>query len=94
METPVLRRQVNDVVCRSTPWAFADFNYCLKCLGFLAGYPQELSSYALRRGAANAVDCTVIPGELLLQCESPRVVPRFATVRYGSRTVAGWVFTP
>ena len=41
-----------------------DFNHCLQRFGFLAGYPQKLTSYALRRGAANAVDCTVIPGEV------------------------------
>ena len=64
MDTPVFRRQVNGVICDSTPWAYSDFNHCLKRLGFLAGYPQKLTSYALRRGAANPVDCTVIPGEV------------------------------
>ena len=64
MDTPVFRRQVNGVICDSTPWAYSDFNHCLKRFGILAGYPQEPSSYALRRGAANAVDCTVIPGEV------------------------------
>ena len=63
VEILVFRRQVNGVICDSTPWAFTDFNYCLRRLGVLAGYPQELSSHALRRGAANAVDCTVISGE-------------------------------
>ena len=64
METPIFRRKVNGVICDSTPWAFTDFNYCLRRLGVLAGYPQELSSHALRRGAANAVDCTVISREV------------------------------
>ena len=59
METPIFRRQVNGVICNSTPWAYTDFNYCLKRLGFLAGYSQDLGSYSLRRGAANAIDCTV-----------------------------------
>ena len=64
METPILRRQVNSVICDSTPWAFADFSYCPKRPGFLVGYPQEPSSYALHRGAANTIDCTAIPGEV------------------------------
>ena len=63
MKTPVFCLQVNDI-CNSTLWAFADFNYFLKRLGFLAGYTQELSGYALCRGAANAVDCTVILGKV------------------------------
>ena len=64
MEIPVFRHQVNGAIYYSMPQAYSDFNHCLKRLGFLAGYPQELSSYALRRGAADAVDCTVIPGEV------------------------------
>ena len=64
METPIFRRQVNGGICNSTPWAFSDFNYSIKRLSFLSGYPQELSSYILRRGAANAVDCKFIPGEV------------------------------
>ena len=59
METPIFRRQVNGVICNSTPWAYTDFNYCLKRLGFLAGYSQDLDNYSLRRGAANAIDYTV-----------------------------------
>ena len=49
VETLVFRRQVNGVICNSTPWACTDFNHCLKHPGFLSGHPQELSSYALRR---------------------------------------------
>ena len=64
MEPPVFCRQVNGVICDSTAWAYTDFNYGLKRLGFRAGYPQELTSYILRRGAANAVDCKAIPGEV------------------------------
>ena len=59
METPIFRRRVNGVICNSTPWAYTDFNHCLKHPGVLVGYSQVLCSYALRRGAANAVDCTV-----------------------------------
>ena len=66
METPAFRRQVNGVICDSTPWAYKDFNYGLERLGFRAGYPQVLSSYALRRGAANAVDCKIIPGSFVI----------------------------
>ena len=64
METPIFRRQVNGDICDSTPWAFSDFNYSIRRLGFLSGYPQDLTSYVLRRGAANAVDCTAAPGEV------------------------------
>jgi len=32
-------------------------NYYLERPGFVAGHPQELTSYALRREAANAIDC-------------------------------------
>ena len=64
MESPIFRRQVNGDICNSMPWAFSDFNYSLKLLGFLSGYSQELSSYVLRRGAANAIDCKVISGEV------------------------------
>ena len=64
MEAPIFRRQVNGVICNSTPWAYTDFNLCLKRLGFLVGYPQGLGSYALRRGVSNAVDCTVSLVEL------------------------------
>ena len=46
MQTPIFRRQVNGVICNSTAWAYTDFNHCLKRLGFLAGYPQDLGSYA------------------------------------------------
>ena len=35
-----------------------------KASRLLAGYPQDLSSYALYSGTANAIDCTVIPGEV------------------------------
>ena len=59
METPIFRHQVNGVARDSTPWAFADFSYCPKRHGFLAGYPQELSSYALHRGAPSVIDCMV-----------------------------------
>ena len=58
METPIFRRQVNGAICNSTPWAYTDFDHRLKRLGVLAGYSQVPSSYALRRGAANAVDYT------------------------------------
>ena len=40
METPIIRRQVNSDICNFTPWAFSDFNYSKKRLGFLPGYPQ------------------------------------------------------
>ena len=60
LETPIFRRQVNDTICNSTPWTFTDFNHCIKQLGFLSGYPQILTSYVLRRGAANAIDCTLL----------------------------------
>ena len=56
METPIFRRQVNGDICNSTPWAPPDFNYSIRRLGFLSGYPRKLSSYILRRGAANSVD--------------------------------------
>ena len=64
METPIFRRQVNGDICNSTPLAFSDFNYSLKRLGFLSGYSQKLSRYVLRRGAANAIDCRDISGEV------------------------------
>lgn len=57
VETPVFRRQVGDNICPTTPMAYSDFNYYLGRLGVLAGYPQRLTTYVLRRGAANAVDC-------------------------------------
>ncbi|KAF8534000.1 hypothetical protein BDD12DRAFT_897299 [Trichophaea hybrida] len=56
-ETPVFRRHVDGDICDKTPLTFSDFNYYLKRLGLLSGYPQTLTSYVLRRGAANAVDC-------------------------------------
>ena len=64
MESPIFHRQVNGDICNSIPWTFSDFNYSLKRLGFLSEYSQELSNYVLRRGAANAIDCKVIPGEV------------------------------
>ena len=62
LEIPIFRRQVNDTlaICDSTPFAFTDFNYCIKRLGVLSGYPQTLTSYALRRGAANAIDLSEV----------------------------------
>ena len=58
METPIFRTKREDGEISATEaWSYADFNYYLKRLGVLAGYPQILMSYALRRGAANAVDC-------------------------------------
>lgn len=56
-ETPIFRRQKGDDICTSTPLGFSDFSYYLKRLGVLSGYPQILTTYVLRRGAANAVDC-------------------------------------
>jgi hypothetical protein len=58
LETPIFRRQVKGDISHSIPWNYSDFNYCIKRLGFLSGYPQDLNSYVLRRGAANAIDCT------------------------------------
>ena len=63
LETPIFRRQVNNTICNSTPWAFTDFNYCIKRLGFLSGYPQMLTSYLLRRGAENAIDYTLLSAQ-------------------------------
>ena len=60
LETPVFRRQVNNTICNSRPYTFTDFNYCIKRLGFLSGYSQILTSYVLCRGAANAIDCTLL----------------------------------
>ena len=51
MEIPIFRSQVNGDICNSTPWAFSDFNYSIKHLGFPSGYPQELSSYTAQRGS-------------------------------------------
>jgi len=56
METPIFRRQMNGEISATKAWTYADFNYYLKRMGFLAGYSQTLTSFALRRGAANAVD--------------------------------------
>ena len=65
METPIFRRLVNSDICNSTPWAFSDFNYSIKCLGCLSRYHQELSR---RRGVVNAVGCKDIPGEVRRYC--------------------------
>ena len=56
LETPIFRRQVSGEISDSKPWTALDFNYCLKRLGLLSGYPQSLS-YVLRGGAASAIDC-------------------------------------
>jgi hypothetical protein len=64
METPVFRRQQGDQICPTTPLVYSDLNQYLKRLGVLAGYPQKLTTYVLRRGAANAVDCRT-PSPLL-----------------------------
>ena len=58
--TPIFRHQVDDTICDSTPFTFRDFKYCIKRLGQLSGYPQVLTSYVLRRGTANAIDCTLL----------------------------------
>ena len=50
LERPIFRRANN------MPFTASDFNHYLKQLGCNAGYPQTLTSYALRRGAANAFD--------------------------------------
>jgi hypothetical protein len=62
LETPVFqdatrKPEAGDVVSDSDAWSFAGFNYYLKRLGEIAGFPETLTSYALRRGAGNAVDC-------------------------------------
>ncbi|KAH0602744.1 uncharacterized protein H6S33_008394 [Morchella sextelata] len=46
-----------DQICPTTLLVYSDLNQYLKRLGVLAGYPQKLTTYVLRRGAANAVDC-------------------------------------
>ncbi|KAI5789795.1 hypothetical protein FPQ18DRAFT_261175, partial [Pyronema domesticum] len=62
LETPVFqdatrKPEAGDVVSDSDAWSFAGFNYYLKRFGDIAGFPQRLTSYALRIDAANAVDC-------------------------------------
>ena len=80
LETPIFRRQVKDTICNSTPWTFSDFNYWIKRLGFLSGYPQTLTSYVLRRGAANAIDCTL----LSVQAERYCLLTLFRPTGHGS----------
>ena len=93
LETPIFRRQVNDTICNYTAWAFTDFNHCIKRLGFLSGYPQELTSYVLRRGAANAIDCVLLPSGLgakryrLLTLSRPTGHGRPAESDNGPRTI-------
>ena len=74
LETPIFRRQVNSEISDSGPWTALDFNYRLKRLGFLSGYPQSLSSYVLRRGTANAiaVGSSVVERYCLLTPPRPR----------------------
>jgi hypothetical protein len=60
LETPVFQdatRKPEDVVSDSDAWSFTGFNHYLKRLGEIAGFPETLTSYALQRGAGNAVDC-------------------------------------
>ena len=57
LETPIFRQQVKGDISDSVPWTYSDFNNRIKRLGLLSGYPQDLTSYVLRRGAANAIDC-------------------------------------
>jgi integrase len=56
-ETPIFRRLEGSQISETKPLTFDEFNNYLKRLGVLAGYPQVLTSYVLRRGAANAIDC-------------------------------------
>ncbi|KAH8145064.1 uncharacterized protein LAJ45_10975 [Morchella importuna] len=56
LETPVFRRQEGTDISRTTPMAYRDLNHYVGRLGVLSGYPQRLTTYVLRRGAANAVD--------------------------------------
>jgi hypothetical protein len=61
LETPVFQvvsdKVTVDDISENDYWDFTGFNRYLKRLGGLAGFPQRLTSYALRRGTANAVDC-------------------------------------
>lgn len=57
LDTPIFRRTQDGAISLTAPFRPGDLNYYLKRLGKLAGYPQQLTSYALRRGAAAAVDC-------------------------------------
>ena len=57
LETPVFRQQVKGDISGSIP-AFGGFDSRIQRLGLLSEYPQDLTSYVLRRGAANAIDCT------------------------------------
>jgi len=50
-ETPIFRRS-ND-----SPFTAKNFSDRLKELCYMAGYPESLTTYVLRRGAANAIDC-------------------------------------
>ena len=57
LETPVFHQQVKGDISDSVPWTFSDFNNHIKRLSLLSGYPQDLISYMLRRGAADAIGC-------------------------------------
>ena len=57
---PHLSQTIKGDISDSVPLTFSDFNDRIKRLGLLSGYPQDLTSYILRRGAANAIDCTFL----------------------------------
>ena len=49
---------------RPYPMGALGLQLSIQRFGFLLGHPQGLSSHVLRRGAANAVYCTVTPGDV------------------------------
>ena len=99
LETPNFCRQVNDIIYNSTPWSFMDFNYCIKWLGFLSGYPQTLTTYLLHRGAENAIDCMLLSARaeryrLLNLVSRPTGHISPAEPDNGPCTGMGWCFPP
>ncbi|KAI5818223.1 hypothetical protein BZA77DRAFT_291771 [Pyronema omphalodes] len=60
LEIPIFQdvtSRPNNNVSGHDAWSFASFNHYLKRLDEITGFPEVLTSYALRRGAGNALDC-------------------------------------